>query len=85
MKKELMQVKFDVLQWIDRFSVEKTSTIFWAKYENVTRHKISYLIHYDILLQNATAILLQRDGSSLQNALGFLLQNATVLLENVSH
>ena len=38
---------------------------------------VSYLIHYDSLLQNATAILLQ-------NASAFLLQKATVLLQNAT-
>ena len=37
-----------------------------------TRHEVSYLIHYDSLLQNATDILLQ-------NASGFLLQNTMIL------
>ena len=46
-------------------------------------YSVSYLIRYDSLLQNATAILLQKCHISLlQNASGLLLQNATVLLQN---
>ena len=53
---------------------------------------VSYLIHYDSLLQNATNIITKcdnyfitkRDRSLLQNALGFLLQNASVLLQNAT-
>ena len=49
---------------------------------------VLYLIHYDSLLQNVTGIItrcgsyfiLKCDRSLLQNASGFLLQNATVLL-----
>ena len=38
-----------------------------------------------ILLQNATAFFITKcDRSLLQNASGFLLQNATVLLENAT-
>ena len=37
-----------------------------------------------ILLENATAILLQNATSLLQNASGFLLKNATVSLQNVT-
>ena len=47
---------------------------------------VSYLAHYDTLLQNATDIITKcdsyfitkRDKSLLQNASGFLLQIATV-------
>ena len=61
--------------------------------------KVSYLIHYDDLLQHATAFLLKNatditkcdscfitkcDRSVLQNASGFLLQNAIVLLQNAT-
>ena len=46
---------------------------------------VLYLIRYDSLLQNATAILLQKcDIGLLQNAPGFLLQNVTVLLQNAT-
>ena len=53
---------------------------------------VSYLIHYDSLLQNATDIITKCNGcciakcdrSLLQNASGFLIQNATVLLQNVT-
>ena len=37
-----------------------------------------------ILLENATAILLQNATSLLQNASGFLLKNATVSIQNVT-
>ena len=48
---------------------------------------VSYLVHYDTLLQNVTDIITKCDGyfitkfyeSLLQNASGFLLQNATVI------
>ena len=51
---------------------------------------VSYLIRYDTLLQNATDIITKCDSyfntkcdrSLLQNTSGFLLQNATVLLQN---
>ena len=51
---------------------------------------VLHLIHYKTLLENATDILTKCDsyfitkcGKSLsQNASGFLLQNATVLLQN---
>ena len=42
---------------------------------------VSYLIRYDSLLQNATDTTRKCDRSLLQNASGFLLQNATVLLQ----
>ena len=50
---------------------------------------VSFLIRFDILLQNATGFIIKRDSyfitkgdrSLLQNASGFLLQNATILLE----
>ena len=50
---------------------------------------VSYLIHYDSLLQNATDIITKsdsyfitkRDRSLLQNAASFLLQNATVIIK----
>ena len=53
---------------------------------------VSYLIRYDSFLQNATDIISKCDcffirkcdRSLLQNALGFLLQNATVLLQNAT-
>ena len=53
---------------------------------------VSSLIRYDSLLQNATDIITKRDSyfitkrsrSSLQNASGFLLQNATVLSQNTT-
>ena len=49
---------------------------------------VSYVIHYDSLLQNATDVITKCDSylikncdrSWLQNASGFLLQNATILL-----
>ena len=37
-----------------------------------------------MLLQNATAILVQNATSLLQNVSAFLLQNATVLLQNAT-
>ena len=48
---------------------------------------VSYLIHYDTLLQNATDVITKCnsyfikkcDRSLLQNVLGFLLPNATVI------
>ena len=40
---------------------------------------VSDLIRYDRLLQNATDVITKRDRSLLQNASGFLLQNATVI------
>ena len=51
---------------------------------------VSYLIHYDSLLQNAIDIITKCDRyfitkcdkGLLQNASGFLLQNAIVLLQN---
>ena len=51
----------------------------------------SYLICYDSLLENATDaitkcksyFITKRDKNLLQNASRFLLQNATVLLQNV--
>ena len=51
---------------------------------------VSYLIHYDSLLQNPTDIITKCDNyfiakcdrSSLQNALGSLIQNATALWQN---
>ena len=39
---------------------------------------VSYLVHYDTLLQNVTGIITKCEKSLLQNALGFLLQKATV-------
>ena len=53
---------------------------------------ISYLIHHDSLLKNATDIITECesyfitkcDRNLLQNAPGFLFQNATVLLQNVT-
>ena len=45
---------------------------------------VSYLVHYETLLQNATEIITKCDKSLLQNALGILFQNATVLLQNVT-
>ena len=54
---------------------------------------VSYLIHRDILQQNATDIITKCDSyfitkfeyvSLLQNTSGFLLQNATVLLQNAT-
>ena len=53
---------------------------------------LSYLIRYDSLLQNPTDIITRCDSyfitkcdrSLLRNASGFRLQNATVLLQNVS-
>ena len=51
---------------------------------------VSYSIHYDSLLKNATDIITKCgnyfvtkcERSLLQNMLGFLLQNATVITEN---
>ena len=53
---------------------------------------VCYLIHYDTLLQNTTDVITKRDSyfitqcdrSLSQNASGFLLQNAIVLLQNVT-
>ena len=53
---------------------------------------VSDLICYDSLLQNATDVIAKcdnyfitkRDRILLQNASGFLLQNATVLLQNAT-
>ena len=53
---------------------------------------VLYLIHYDTLLQNATDIITKCnsyfitkcDRSLPQNAPAFLLQNVTVLLQNVT-
>ena len=50
---------------------------------------VSFLIRFNILLQNATGLIIKRDSyfitkgdrSLLQNASGFLLQNATIFLE----
>ena len=57
---------------------------------SVTSVTVSYLIHYDSLLQNATDIITKCDSyfitkcdrSLSQNASGFLLQNVTVLFQN---
>ena len=48
---------------------------------------VSYLAHYDTLLQNATDIISKCDkslSSILQNASGILSQKATVLLQNTT-
>ena len=53
---------------------------------------VSYLMHYDNLLQNATDIITKCDSyfitkcnrSLLQNASNFLLQNVTVLFQNMT-
>ena len=45
---------------------------------------VSYLAHYDTLLQNATDIISKCDKSFLQNASGILSQKATVLLQNTT-
>ena len=53
---------------------------------------VSYLIHYDSLLQNATYIItkyvsnffIKCNRSLLQYASGFLLQNVTVSLQNAT-
>ena len=53
---------------------------------------VSYLIHYDSLLQNETYFITKCDSyfitncdkNLLQNASGFSLQNATALLQNVT-
>ena len=53
---------------------------------------VSYFVHYNTLLQNATDAIPKCDRyfirkyvkSLLQNASGFLLQNATGLLQNVA-
>ena len=52
----------------------------------------SYLVHYDTSLQNTTDIITKSDSyfiikcdkSLLQNALDFLLENATFLLQNAT-
>ena len=51
---------------------------------------VSYLVHYDTLLQNVAHIITKYNGyfitkcdkSLLENASDFLLQNAAVLLQN---
>ena len=40
---------------------------------------VSYLIRYDSLLQNLLDVITKCDRNLLQNASGFLLQNATVI------
>ena len=53
---------------------------------------VLYLIHNDTLLQNVTDIVIQCDSyfikkcnkSLLQNASGFFVQHATILLQNVT-
>ena len=45
---------------------------------------ISYLVHYITLLQNPTDVITKCDKSLLQNVSAFLLQKATVLLQNVT-
>ena len=52
---------------------------------------VSYLVHYDILLQNTTDIknydsyfITKGDKSLLQNPSAFLLQNAKFLFENAA-
>ena len=53
---------------------------------------VSYLVHYDTLLQDRTNIITKSDShfitkcdkSLLQNVSGFLLQNATVLLQTAT-
>ena len=60
--------------------------------EHGTRHKVSYFIYYDTLLQNVTDIipkydsyfLTKCDKSLLQNVSDFLWENATVLLQNAT-
>ena len=46
--------------------------------------KLSYLVHYDTLLQNVANIITKCGKSLLHNVPGFLLQRATVLLQNVT-
>ena len=53
---------------------------------------VSYLVHHDTLLQNVTdnttkcdsCFITKCDKSLLQNVAGFLLRNATVLLQNTA-
>ena len=53
---------------------------------------VSYLVHYDTLLQNGIDIITKCDSyfitkcdkSLLQNASAYLLQNATILLQNAT-
>ena len=45
---------------------------------------VSYLVHYDIFLQNAADIITKYGKSLLRNASAFLLQNVTVLLRNLT-
>ena len=53
---------------------------------------VSYLIHYDSLLQNATVFITECgsyfitkcDKSLLQNVSGFVLQNVIILLQNAT-
>ena len=53
---------------------------------------VSYLVHYDTLLQNVTDVITRYDGyfitkcdkSLLQTGSAFLLQNATVLSQNAT-
>ena len=65
-----------------------TGNLIWGV-NNVT---VSYLIHHDRLLQNATDVITKYDNNFiteccrnlLQIPSGFFLQNATVLLQNVA-
>ena len=58
----------------------------------VSSVKVSYMIRFDSLLQNATDVITKCDScfitkcdrSLLQNASEFLLQNATILLQNAT-
>ena len=45
---------------------------------------VSYLIHYDGLLQNAADMITKCDSYFITKCVRFLLQNGTVLLQNVT-
>ena len=69
-----------------------------VQHEQDTRQELLYLIHYDTLLQNATAILLQNATEvyykmrqifyykmrQFYYKMGQLLQNAAILLQNAT-
>ena len=83
---------FTVKYWRNSSCSNFLVVVVLAYHEHGTRHEVSYLIHYEILLQNATDTITKCDSyfiakcdkSLLQNASGFLLQNATVLLQNAT-
>ena len=69
--------------------------LLYAKKSNIWKPKVltvSYMVHYDTLLQNMTDIIAKygnyfitkSNKDLLQNSSGVLLQNVTVLLQNSS-